>query len=106
MTILTYPLLIAEVVVMRQYMYATGFVCFSLAGCGKAEPNLAEVEGTLKFRGKPLPNALVQFIPVPPKDSVKCAVCPTSTGFTDDQGHYQLTCERPPAPGAVVGWHH
>src|SRR5262249_10820723 len=30
---------------------------------------------------------------------------PRSTGWTDDKGHYRLTCDRPYQPGAVEGKH-
>jgi hypothetical protein len=30
---------------------------------------------------------------------------PRSTGWTDEQGRYQLTCDNPAKPGALVGAH-
>ena len=90
---------------MRRYLLVTVVACVALAGCGKAKPALAEVEGTVKFRGKALPGVTVQFIPEAPKESVVGVACPSSMGVTDDQGHYQLTCEVPREPGALVGTH-
>ena len=91
---------------MRRYPLAMMVACFAMAGCGKAKPALAEVEGTVKFRGKPLPGVTVQFIPDAPKDNVVGVLCPSSMGVTDDQGHYHLTCAVPRVPGALVGSHH
>src|SRR5580658_9129411 len=92
-------------IAMRRYLLAMVVVCFAVAGCGKAKPALAEVEGTVKFRGKRLPGVTVQFIPEAPKESVVGVLCPSSMGVTDDQGHYQLTCEVPREPGALVAAH-
>src|SRR5580658_8876343 len=93
-------------IALRRYLLAMGVACFALAGCGKAKPALAEVEGTVKFHGKPLPGVTVQFIPDAPKENVVGVQCPSSMGVTDDQGHYQLTCEIPREQGALVGTHH
>ena len=87
---------------MRRYLFAMVVGCFAVAGCGKTQPDLTEVEGTLKFRGKPMPGFMVQFFPDAPKDTVVGMPFPISMGFTDDQGHYQLTCQAPPLPGAVL----
>src|SRR6266404_4335227 len=95
-----------SVAAMRRFMLVMTVVCSALAGCGKGQPNLAEVEGTLKFRGKPMAEVMVWFCPDPPKESVKGLVFPDSVGWTDEKGHYRLTCERPAAPGAMVGTHH
>ena len=71
-----------------------------LPGCSRG-PNLVEVEGVLKLRGKPLPGILVSFVP----DAAAGTPGPRSTGWTDAQGHYRLTCDEPRKPGAVVGKH-
>ena len=53
------------------------------AGCGRGDlPDLAEVEGTVKLDGQPLPNVLVSFYP---QDGGRPGSC-----VTDDQGHYEL----------------
>jgi hypothetical protein len=75
-------------------------LALGLAGCNRG-PQLAEVEGTLKLRGKPLPGVLVCFVP----DAGAGTPGPRSTGWTDEQGRYQLVCDTPPKPGAVVGQH-
>jgi hypothetical protein len=71
-----------------------------LPGCSRG-PNVVEVEGVLKLRGKPLPGIMVCFVP----DAAAGTLGPRSTGWTDAQGHYRLTCDEPRKPGAVVGQH-
>jgi hypothetical protein len=74
---------------------------FVVAGCGGGESyRFAPVEGTLKVKGKAIANIMVTFCP----DSIKGAKGPTSSGITDEQGHYTLTNEKG-EPGAVVGPH-
>lgn len=66
------------------------------AGCGGRDlPDLAEVEGTVKLDGQPLPGVLVSFYPQ--------AGGRPGTGETNDQGHYELMYvggERGTKPGA------
>jgi hypothetical protein len=69
------------------------------AGCSKG-PAVAEVVGLVTLDGKPMPNVKIMFMPDPGKGTVG----PISSGFSDDQGRYTLTCEDERA-GAVVGWH-
>src|SRR5262249_21730260 len=48
----------------------------------------------------PLRNVRVEFVPdVDPK-----VQAPTSSAYTDDNGHFQLTCDNQ-KPGAVMGKH-
>jgi hypothetical protein len=86
-----------------------GLACFAVvygSGCSRG-PELVEVEGTLKLRGKPLANVMVSFIP----DTEQGTAAPCSTGMTDGQGRYSLMCDqpdkpgRPYKPGAVLGKH-
>jgi len=70
-----------------------------IAGCGKTWSLNDSVEGTVTLDGAPVPNVMVQFVP----DDLKVQY-PTSTGTTDDKGHFQLTCQNG-TPGAVVGKH-
>jgi hypothetical protein len=74
-------------------------VVLAAAGCNRG-PQVAEVAGTIKLDGKPMTNVKVMFMPDPQKGTVG----PISAGLTDDQGHFNLTCEDE-RPGAVVGWH-
>src|SRR5262245_63437214 len=85
---------------LRRYLVLMPAVAGCLAGCSRG-PQLAEVEGTLKLRGKPLPGVMVCFIP----DAEAGTPGPRSTGWTDEQGRYRLTCDKPYQPGAVVGKH-
>ena len=62
---------------------------------------MVEVEGALNLRGKPLPGVMVCFVP----DAEAGTPGPRSTGWTDEKGHYRLTCDRPIKPGAVEGKH-
>lgn len=69
------------------------------AGCAsKSEgPELAAVSGTVKYRGKPLENASVVFLPDAQGQLL-------ASGTTDSKGHYQLTT-RNTNDGALVGKH-
>jgi hypothetical protein len=70
-------------------------------GCArKTRPLNEQVEGTVKLDGVPVAQVHVEFIP----DEGPETVSPSSTGTTDDQGHYSLTCNNL-KPGAVVGPH-
>lgn len=57
----------------------------AIAGCGgppSDQPELVEVSGTVTVGGKPLANALVEFVPD--------AKGRPSTGTTDESGNYEL----------------
>ncbi len=69
------------------------------AGCGRG-PALAEVSGTVRLNGKPMPKALVEFVP----DSATGTTGPSSMGFSDERGQYSLTTSGH-AAGVVVGTH-
>jgi hypothetical protein len=70
------------------------------AGCNSPEWTYNDrVEGTVKMDGVPLVNVLVQFVPDHPKKQG-----PISSGFTDEKGYFQLTCDNR-KPGAVLGKH-
>jgi hypothetical protein len=75
-------------------MLAVGLV--ALIGCGGG-PNLAEVEGTLTSKGKPLDKIQIEFWPE--KDG------PRSMAVTDSQGRYTLKTDDGKRMGAVVGPH-
>jgi hypothetical protein len=71
------------------------------AGCGPRLSYNNQVEGTVKLDGAPLAGVLIQFVP----DDNGSGKVPSSSGVTDDKGHYQLTYGQG-KPGAVVGKHH
>jgi hypothetical protein len=68
-------------------------------GCSRG-PRLAEVAGTVTLDGKPLDNVLVEFLP----EAGAGSSLRRSTGRTDADGHFQLTCDNQ-KPGAVIGAH-
>lgn len=72
-------------------------VAAALSGCGSNSKGLqlATVTGAVKYRGQPLENAQVVFIPEAPG-------VPPATGTTDKSGRYQLMTLTP-GDGAVVG---
>ncbi len=69
----------------------------SLAGCSRSDqPALGQVQGSVVLDGKPLKKATVSFHPAD-KGRQSC-------GYTDKDGHYQLTYLRD-IMGAKVGQH-
>jgi hypothetical protein len=78
-------------------------LCLALAlfacGCAEAPPRLTEVEGTVLLNDKPLPQALVRFVP----DTSGPGASLIATGITDDKGHFRLKCDTKGEPGAAVG---
>jgi hypothetical protein len=68
-------------------------------GCS-SRPAVGEVEGVVKIGGKPQPRLRIQFMP----DPLKGTSGPISTGTTDENGRFKLTCADGRA-GAIVGTH-
>jgi hypothetical protein len=62
-----------------------------VTGCGN--PGMAKVSGTVTFRGTPVPDAVVQFLPTSK---------PGAGGRTDAEGRFSLTTLKP-GDGAYVG---
>jgi hypothetical protein len=54
-----------------------------VSGCGDDPRGLAPVSGTVRYNGKPLPNAYIAFFP--DEKGVRAA-----SGSTDQNGHYRL----------------
>ncbi len=67
----------------------------SVAGCGSSGPALAPVTGIVTYKGQPLPDAKVVFLPAEGR---------SSTGVTDANGMYELKYVDE-TPGAEVGRH-
>src|SRR5262245_54558099 len=65
------------------------------AGCGDNRPKTAVVRGTVNYKGKPVPNGTVSFVP---------SSGPKATGEIGPDGSYQLTTFRK-GDGAVLGEH-
>jgi len=74
---------------------AACFALLTLTGCGSDGPQLAEVSGTVTVDGKPVPNAVLTFIPTGGT---------TSYGKTDAQGKYKLMFTDSKS-GAMLGSH-
>ncbi len=71
-----------------------------VVGCGGKEPlNIVEVEGTLLLNDKPLPLALVEFMPELKGHGAEA----NSTAVTDAQGKFKLV--KGGQPGAVISSH-
>jgi hypothetical protein len=64
-----------------------------LTGCGRS--NIVKVTGTLTYKGKPVPNALLTFEPAHGRQS---------WAETDEQGRFKIHYD-PQQDGAVVGKH-
>jgi hypothetical protein len=64
-----------------------------LTGCGGGGPKTVPVRGTVTYKGKPVPNGTVLFVPV---------AGPHATGEIGPDGSYVLTTVRP-GDGAVPG---
>jgi hypothetical protein len=57
-------------------------VLLALAGCGKGDyPEMAKVTGTVTYKGKPVPNMMVNFMPTAGRPS---------WGKTDASGRYEM----------------
>lgn len=82
--------------VRRLALCASSVALLALVGCGGG-PQLAEVEGTLKLKGKPLDKIQVEFWPE--------GSGPRSMGTTDAQGRFTLLTDDGKRKGAVVGSH-
>jgi hypothetical protein len=72
-----------------------GLVVAAAAGCGRSDAKIVEVTGTLTYKGNPIANAEVHFVPEQGRPS---------WGQTDEQGRFKLNYERG-HDGAVVGKH-
>ena len=81
--------------------------CLVLAvqfGCGASDlPLRAPVTGIVTFKGEPLADAIVTFVP----DKSKGTEGPMAVGATDAEGRYVLSTDRREGAtdGATVGFH-
>jgi hypothetical protein len=67
----------------------------SLAAVGCRRSDMAPVSGRVTFEGRPVPKAIVRFVP---------ESRPMAAAGTDDDGRYRLTTRRP-MDGAYIGRH-
>jgi hypothetical protein len=68
-------------------------VALVASGCGQKFPRTAIVRGKVTYKGKPVPNGTVNFIPAAGKDA---------SGEIQSDGSYTLTSYRP-GDGAIPG---
>jgi len=66
-----------------------------LAGCGDSGPKVVKVTGTLKYKGQPVTNAIINFVPEFGRQSL---------AQTDEQGRFKINYDKH-QDGAVVGKH-
>lgn len=85
-------------------LFASIVVMVSACNSGS---RLAEVSGVVMLDGKPMPDAIVQFVPEPDKDTHSpSSNGPPSRDITDEEGRFHLKSEDKNAKdGAVVGVH-
>jgi hypothetical protein len=68
---------------------------WSLAAVGCRRSDMVPVSGRVTFEGRPVPKAIVRFLP---------ESRPMAAAGTDDDGRYRLTTRRP-MDGAYIGRH-
>jgi hypothetical protein len=72
---------------------AFGILCLAAIGCGRSD--VASVAGQLTYKGQPVPNAIIHFVPDNGRPSM---------GETDRQGKFVLMYD-PQTKGAQIGKH-
>jgi len=77
------------------FRWAAPLLLVTLAGCDGGGPKIVPVSGTLINKGKPVPNAYIDFVPEKGRPS---------WGLTDEEGHFTLNYDRD-HDGALVGRH-
>src|SRR5437867_1727340 len=82
------------VALMRRLRYAGGLLVVLLAGCGDND-KIVPVTGVLTYKGKPVTNAYLDFLPEHGRPSL---------GETDAEGRFTLRYD-PQRDGAEVGKH-
>ena len=82
------------------YLLAAGvLLALLVTGCGQPKPpTIVEVAGIVLLDGKPLKKVAVRFVPM-----TDYGPDYFSTGVTDDNGRFTLTC--PKGPGACACAH-
>jgi hypothetical protein len=83
----------------RRRVALCALLTLAVTGCGpKAE--FAEVTGVVLLDGKPMPEALVEFVPDPQAGTHG----PVASATTDEEGRFHLVSQGQ-QPGAVIGTH-
>ncbi len=70
-------------------------VSSALIGCGDGGPTIVPVNGVVSFKGKPIRNINVMFVPADGKGRI-------AQGTSDDSGKFSLQTEKP-GDGALMG---
>lgn len=71
------------------------FVSSALIGCGDDGPRIVPVNGVVTFKGKPIRNINVMFVPSDGKGRI-------AQGTSDESGKFSLQTEKP-GDGAMMG---
>lgn len=71
---------------MKRFAQTLGLLCFCalFGGCSTGDQRLCEIEGTLRFRGEPMPNVQLSFEP----DDLSTKS--TSMAMTDANGRFVM----------------
>jgi hypothetical protein len=80
-------------------LFLTASFCLT-AGCGSSSQGLALVKGKVTYKGKPVPNGTINFLPTNGNK-------PSASGEIQSDGSYSLKTfvSNRPSDGAVVGQH-
>src|SRR5262245_42513281 len=79
----------------RVFPWVAPLLLATLAGCSDSGPTIVKVSGTLTYKGQPVTNAYIQFLPEQGRQS---------WAQTDEQGRFKINYDRH-QDGAVVGKH-
>jgi hypothetical protein len=81
-------------------LFLVGLVALALPGCSGGGAGLAVVKGKISYKGKPVPNGTINFLPA---DGTK----PSATGEIQSDGSYVMKTflSNKPSDGAVIGKH-
>jgi hypothetical protein len=81
---------------IRVAAFVTIPLLLTIAGCGRGDyPEMARVSGTVTYKGKPVPNMMVNFMPTEGRPS---------WGKTDAEGRYEMIYDED-YKGVKVGHH-
>ena len=70
-------------------------IALALGGCGKSNPNICQVKGTLTYKGQPIPQVYLRFEP----DDLTTKA--TSMAVTDSSGKFEMAMGS--TPGVYKG---
>lgn len=85
---------------LRRLRILTGALVLLTTSACSSSPQFADISGVVKLDGKPMPDALVEFLPDPGKGTHG----PRASGTTDAEGRFHLVRDDE-QNGAVIGFH-